>query len=822
MADSPRTLYDTYIDYDHVDLDITAVADHVAMQQIAGENFEMEKRTLKNILLDRTFNVPEYQRLFSWKKKHHRQLWSDLQQFVEADLVEDSDVSDVFFSSMYFAADKDSNTYEIIDGQQRLTSINILLLSLLEELRALDAESIQQETVSRLREGSIQQLESLLYRFENPLKGDVPRLSLNKQDDDDDADLGFFEALMLGPEARLEYLCSGEREYVDGRRGDATQISDLIDAFRISDQVLEENDPDISSFSNFTPVYDSNWRLLDAYNLYKDRIEEVITAADDTDSKALALINLSHYIQNSYHVGEFIIRNAAPDFRMQIFEILNDRGLELTKIDRIRAAVVNAFFDADDRQEYVDKWETIVVAFATDEDQIDDYLSVYLSIIDPKIETIGEASAELTNAFATRNLESDVRPRFRHLDDARDFLDHAHDLVQYYKDITNPVLEPTDLALAGAHEKCQEVLIRLNNQQMNQWRPFILALYYYTVTDSNASGEQLYNVLDTVEKLNFRRLLVGEDPNIFQEIFIETTHRFSLSPEKEDSEGVYDDSCRYLIDEMRSSNPSMFSDRFMDIITQAQAWNPQNAKLLFGKIANEHFREDGRYVERRVDMSSIHLEHVLPQSLIHDSDDPIWVTEFFQLEDNEVEIADAIQTYIELYRQDNNDLTEDERQRRDSIEEFITQRFVNDIGNFLLLRDSDNIKASNLPLVEKMPQYFDTGEDFQSIHPNRYFTGTEGVVDREKLEDLLEQSRAIQRGERNEIDPILIEYFNSFWTYEGLQDRRVDLLEDTLSIVEFEQLDDEFGLVADRDGIREQIHRQTEQEFEKRLSLRSL
>lgn len=822
MADNARTLYDTYIDYDHVDLDITAVADHVAMQQIAGENFEMEKRTLEDVLSDRTFNVPEYQRLFSWKEKHHRQLWSDLQQFVEADLVEDSDVSDVFFSSMYFAADKDSNTYEIIDGQQRLTSINILLLSILEELRALGAESIRQETVSRLREGSIKQIESLLYRFENPLKGDVPRLSLNKHDDDDDADLGFFEALMLGPETRLEYLCSDEREYVDGRRGDATQISDLVEEFRISDQVIEEKNPDTSSFSNFTPVYDSNWRLLNAYNFYKDRIEEVLNAADNTESEALALINLSHYIQNSYHVGEFIIRNAAPDFRMQIFEILNDRGLELTKIDRIRAAVVNAFFDADDRQEYVDKWEDIVVAFATDDDQIDDYLSVYLSIVDPEIETVGEASAELTNAFATRNLESDVRPRLRHLDDARDFLDHAHDLVQHYKDITNSALEPTDLVLAEAHEKCQEVLVRLNDQQMNQWRPFILALYHHTVTDSNANGEQLYHVLDTVEKLNFRRLLVGEDPNIFQEVFIETVHRFSLSPELEDRENVYDNSCRHLIDEIRSSNPSMFSDRFVDIVTQAQAWNPQNAKLLFGKIANEHFREDGMYVERRLNMGSIHLEHVLPQSLIHDADDPVWLTEFFQLGDDEVEIADAIGTYIELYRRNDDELSEDERQRCDSIEEFITQRFVNDLGNFLLLRDSDNIKASNLPLVEKMPQYFDTGEDFRSIHPNRYFTETEGVVDRGKLKDLLEQSQAVQRGERDEIDPILADYFNSLWTYEALQDRRVGLLEDTLDIVEFEQLDDEFGLASDRDGVRDQIRKQTEREFEKRLSLRSL
>jgi hypothetical protein len=168
----------------------------------------------------------------------------------------------------------------------------------------------------------------------------------------------------------------------------------------------------------------------------------------------------------------------------------------------------------------------------------------------------------------------------------------------------------------------------------------------------------------------------------------------------------------------------MFSDRFVDIVTQAQAWNPQNAKLLLGKIANDHFRENGTYVQHRLDMSSIHLEHVLPQSLVHDADDPLWLTEFFMLDEEAVEIAEAKRTYIELLRQDEANLSEDERQHLDSIEEFIAQRFVNDLGNFLLLRDSDNIRASNLPLAEKMSQYFDTEQDFRSIHPNRYFTDT--------------------------------------------------------------------------------------------------
>lgn len=825
MPEDSSNLYNTYIDYEHdVDWDINKIADYQAMQQIAGDDFSMRKRKLGEVLADRTFNVPEYQRLFSWKTKHHRQLWSDLQQFVDAKLeVGQSNISDVFFSSMYFAVDKESDTHEIIDGQQRLTSIHILLRTILEQLEELDAEELESEDIVHLRKGVMTQIDSVLYKFENVSKGEVPRLSLNKHDDDGDADIGFFEALISGSETQLAYLCSDEREYIDGRRGDATQISDLIKEFGISDQVIEGYDPDQSKFSKYIPIYDSNERLLAAYNFYQDRVKEIVASQDDPDSRALALINLSNYIQQSYHIGEFIIEDAAPDFRMQIFEILNDRGLELTKIDRIRAAVVNAFFDADDRDEYIRKWEDIVVAFATNDSQIDEYLSVYLSIIDREIDTVGEASSELTHAFGTRNIESNVRPRLNDLDEARGFLDHAHELVSYYKDITNSELEPQDLKLNDYSRRCQEVLVRLNDQRMNQWRPFILALYHHTVTNAGGSEAKFYQTLDTVEKLNFRRLLVGEDPNIFQEIFIEAVHKLFLAQEQDGSDvDPYEQSQKYLISEMQSTNPDLFADRFLDTITQAQSWNPPQAKLLFGKIANQRFRDEGTIVDRRLNMGSIHLEHVFPQSLVHDTDNPVWLTEFFKLDAADVEIVSEIQRYIDLIQLDDSELNEEDRQVRDNIEEFITQRFINDIGNFVLLRDSDNIGASNRPLAEKIPQYFNEPDDFTSIYPNRYFTPEIGPIDRNRLEQLLEQSNAVHSGARDGVDTELVDYFNSIWTYESMQERRVDLLIDILKIVEFDQLSDEFGLETEPEQVHDQVRSQTEQEFKKRLSMRSL
>jgi hypothetical protein len=546
----------------------------------------------------------------------------------------------------------------------------------------------------------------------------------------------------------------------------------------------------------------------------------VVAEQDDPDDRALALINLSNYIQQSYHIGEFIIEDAAPDFRMQIFEILNDRGLELTKIDRIRAAVVNAFFHADDRDEYIQKWEDIVVAFATNDDQIDEYLSVYLSIIDSEISTVGEASSELTHAFGTRNIDSNVRPRLNDLDEARAFLDRAHELVDYYKDITSDELEPQDLELNDYARRCQEVLVRLNDQRMNQWQPFVLALYHHTVTTASGNEAQFYATLDTIEKLNFRRLLVGENPNIFQEIFIDAVHRF-LSEDEDSEDDSYELSQRYLVSEMQSTTPSLFGDRFLDTITQAQAWTPSHTKLLFGKIANKHFRDEGTIVDRRLNMGSIHLEHVFPQSLIHDTDEPVWLSEFFQLDEADAEIVSEIQRYIDLQQRDSG-LSEDEKQIQDSIEDFITSRFINDIGNFVLLRDSDNIRASNRPLAEKLPQYFNEADDFTSIHPNRYFTPADGPIDGERLDRLRNQYNELQEGTRDAIDVELTSHFNSIWTYQELKERRVDILLDVLDIVGFEQLPDEFGLENNKQQLKETIQTHTEREFEKRLSMRSL
>jgi uncharacterized protein with ParB-like and HNH nuclease domain len=806
MSDSTDNIYDKYIDYDNQQLDTYNVGDEKVVKPITAENFEMNKRELGQVLTDQKFNIPEYQRLYSWENENYKQLWNDIGQFIESDFSGDNrEASDVFFSSMYFAVEEDEQKYEVIDGQQRLTTIHILFRVIMEHLEEVNPGNITDDTLVDFQQFGIKRVKDILYVQEN-FGSPEPRLTLNKHDDE------FFKSLIKGTDEQVDYL--EEADYsIHGNNSDAVQAKEIKRRLGIERET--ENVPT----SSFFKLYRSHRRLLNAYEFFDEKIHGLVEGADTGNETVRALVNILNYVYNSYHVGEYLIREAEPDFRMKIFEILNDRGVDLSKIDRIRAAVVNAFFDTDVKEEYIEKWEYIVVSFATDDDAIDKYLSVYLSIIDDGIDKIGEASAELLNAFHTQTIESDVKPRLRHLDEAKEFIDYAHELVDYYKHITSTELSPEDLKLADYTEQCQEILVRLNRQRMNQWRPFVLALYYHTNPDSKHEAERFYNVLDTIEKLNLRRLLASENSTIFRGVFIDAVEEFNLSPIDENSTSeVYRESQQFLINQMRSSSSSLFGDRFIDILAQSQSWNPETARLLFGKTAQMHFDENDSAVEQQLNMSNIHLEHVLPQTPVDDDTDPIWLRKFFKLNESpDTDIANRIERYIELVQTD--DLTDEEDRLKDSIFEFIKQRFIDDIGNFILLRDSDNISASNRPFAEKVPEYYSEIEGYASIYPNRYFTAEYGDFDRDKLDRLREQH---DEGGIVNVDDEVVTYFNSFWNYEALQERRIDLLLDILGTLQFDNTDDEFGIKSDIKQVRQDISRKTEQEFEKRLSVRSI
>ncbi|GAA8549925.1 DUF262 and DUF1524 domain-containing protein [Helicobacter pylori] len=100
---------------------------------------EADATTLLNFIKDNQKNqliIPIYQRLYSWEKEQCKQLWDDIIEIGGNDKMDGH-----FIGSILYVLDRithSNNALLIIDGQQRLTTITLLLIALRDHLNDED------------------------------------------------------------------------------------------------------------------------------------------------------------------------------------------------------------------------------------------------------------------------------------------------------------------------------------------------------------------------------------------------------------------------------------------------------------------------------------------------------------------------------------------------------------------------------------------------------------------------------------------------------------------------------------------------------------
>lgn len=83
----------------------------------------------------RKFEIPDYQRNYSWEKDQRQDLWRDLHNNLDS--------TKTHYFGTFLLREKKSNVFDIIDGQQRITSILILLNELTELWKEFDQEKAE-------------------------------------------------------------------------------------------------------------------------------------------------------------------------------------------------------------------------------------------------------------------------------------------------------------------------------------------------------------------------------------------------------------------------------------------------------------------------------------------------------------------------------------------------------------------------------------------------------------------------------------------------------------------------------------------------------
>lgn len=119
------------------------------------------------------YSIPKYQRDYSWDSEQWSDLWYDLMQML--------DEADSHYMGYLVLQTNDDKNYQVIDGQQRITSISILLLAVIKYLKIIgkddDEKQFNIKRADTIHSTYIGNLDVLTLTSEN-------KIVLNRNNDD--------------------------------------------------------------------------------------------------------------------------------------------------------------------------------------------------------------------------------------------------------------------------------------------------------------------------------------------------------------------------------------------------------------------------------------------------------------------------------------------------------------------------------------------------------------------------------------------------------------------------------------------------------------
>ena len=142
---------------------------------MAATNFKTENNTFRKLIGNGlTYRIPRFQRDYSWTVEQWEDLWADI-------LVSLRDEDSAHYMGYLVLQSADDKVFDVIDGQQRLTTVSLIVLAILKNIQRLidagnDAENNEQR-LNQIRQTYIGYLDPITL---------IPRskLTLNRNNND--------------------------------------------------------------------------------------------------------------------------------------------------------------------------------------------------------------------------------------------------------------------------------------------------------------------------------------------------------------------------------------------------------------------------------------------------------------------------------------------------------------------------------------------------------------------------------------------------------------------------------------------------------------
>ncbi len=458
------------------------------------------------------FVIPVYQRNYSWQKKECQQLLDDLIKLMKSDDVNKKH----FLGSMVLSGGTigSKTNYIVVDGQQRLTTVFILLVAMFNILKERDGVQNQDSLYHQIWQ------QYLVNHFEK----DIDR------------------------KKRLRPLESDRKQY-----------NSLFE----SDNDLDEKESNITRNYHFfrNQILVDEINIDDLFNML-GRLELICINLDDKDDP------------------------------QRIFESLNSTGVALEESDKIRNYILMGMSIEDQEEYYKKYWLEIERRLkANEQSQMEEFMRHYLVL-----------------HFKDNIMNREIYFRFREyaetVGDNKKLLEELYDYAKLYETILKP-----DDRLSFKNN-----LVRLNQLGFTVIYPYLLVLLD-KFKKGILSGEEVKEILQTIESYLFRRIIVGLPSHGYSRFFAGMED--SVKKKQNRKEGNYVDIVKSLFlltgKGRRFPNDNEFLENLMSRNIYEELL-PAYRKYLFSCLENGDSKEQTNVIAR-LENKQYTIEHIMPQTL---------------------------------------------------------------------------------------------------------------------------------------------------------------------------------------------------------------
>lgn len=545
-----------------------------------------------------SYRIPKYQRPYSWSTRDWEQLLEDID--------EDASQADGHFMGSVICVDKSSGSpgeprvFELIDGQQRITTLTCLLMAVWVGLNKIHMEAVD-DSDGDLDEDDLADLKATMddvrrkivrerrYQREEPLPGlPLPRTIAND--------------FYIGRRNRTDYYCRLLPSTQDLNR------EDFIYAL---------------SHHGLLPGMD----IAQPRNWGNRRLAKCLRyLAEGLPCDIASLKALSHRI-NALVFIHIKVDSQSDAFRL--FEAINNRGVPLSALDIIKNAMLAAL-ERDEQgsiDEAFETWSAMTERLGSDTGLHESYLRHFYNAfqVEPgrRVPRVNRA----TKSTLIHIFEQLIKT------DARRLLDDLASRAVYYGSIT----QPDDAALPDARRAALVNLARVEARPSYQFLLYVL--------DREAKGRcnagDVNKIIDLLSRYFVRRNLTNVPAtNRLDAIFIDLVAKCDAVLAEKDASITYDFVRNALMTLPRGDAPAT-DDEMKEALAEHLYWyNPTMARYLLCRFVEMRAtKEQSLDLWRRDDKGRFvwTIEHVLPQGKPMKGG---WVK---MLADGDQEAADQIQ-----------------------------------------------------------------------------------------------------------------------------------------------------------------------------------